>query len=34
MKFNYNEIRKNAERFDKKIFKEKLLNFINKKLEN
>jgi len=33
MNFNYNEIRKHAEKFDKKIFKEKLLDFINKKLE-
>jgi len=33
-KFNKKEIRKHAENFDKKIFKEKLLDFINKKLEN
>ena len=33
LNFNYNEIRKHAEKFDKKIFKEKLLDFINKKLE-
>jgi glycosyltransferase involved in cell wall biosynthesis len=31
--FNYKEIRKYAEKFDKKIFKEKILDFINKKLE-
>ena len=32
--FDFKEIRKHAEKFDKKIFKEKLLKFINKKLED
>jgi len=33
MTFNANEIRKNAEKFDSKIFKEKLVNFIERKLK-
>lgn len=34
LKFDYKNIRKHAQNFDKKIFKENILNFIIEKLEN
>jgi hypothetical protein len=34
MTFDSNVIRKHAEKFDTKIFQEKLMNFIEEKLKN
>lgn len=34
MNFDYKKIRKHSQKFDKKYFKENLLNFIKEKREN